>query len=77
MIDVSQYNGVINWEKVIADGVIIRAGYRGYSAGTIKQDARFSENLQGVKLNGIPFGLYFMSQAITESEAEAEALSNE
>lgn len=74
MIDVSQYNGVIDWEKVIADGVIIRAGYRGYSAGTIKQDARFSENLQGVKLNGIPFGLYFMSQAITESEAEAEAL---
>lgn len=74
MIDVSQYNGVIDWEKVVADAVIIRAGYRGYSAGTIKQDARFLENLRGVKQNGIPFGLYFMSQAITESEAAAEAL---
>ena len=74
MIDVSQYNGNITWEKVVADAAILRAGYRGYSAGVIKQDAKFAENLAGVVRNGIPFGLYFMSQAITESEADAEAL---
>lgn len=74
MIDVSQYNGIISWDKVVADAVIIRAGYRGYSAGVIKQDARLSENLAGVIRYNIPFGLYFMSQAISESEAEAEAL---
>lgn len=73
MIDISQYNGAIEWDKVKADAVIIRAGYRGYSAGVIKQDARFSENLVGVLKHNIPFGLYFMSQAITESEAAAEA----
>ena len=74
MIDVSQYNGIISWDKVVADSVIIRAGYRGYSAGVIKQDAWLSENLAGVIRYNIPFGLYFMSQAINESEAEAEAL---
>lgn len=74
MIDVSQYNGIISWDKVVADAAILRAGFRGYSAGVIKQDARFAENLQGVIMRGIPFGLYFMSQAITESEAEAEAI---
>lgn len=73
MIDVSQYNGAIEWDKVKADAVIIRAGYRGYSAGVIKQDARLSENLVGVLKHNIPFGLYFMSQAISESEAAAEA----
>lgn len=73
-IDVSQYNGKINWNKVDADGVFIRAAYRGYSAGVIKQDARLEENIKGALANKIPVGLYFMSQAVTESEAMAEAL---
>ena len=73
-IDVSQYNGRISWNKVDADGVFIRAAYRGYSAGVIKQDARLEENIQGAIANHIPVGLYFMSQAVTESEAMAEAL---
>ena len=73
-IDVSQYNGKINWNMVDADGVFIRVAYRGYSAGVIKEDARAEENLKGATGAGIPVGLYFMSQAISESEATAEAI---
>jgi len=73
-IDVSQYNGKINWDMVDADGVFIRVAYRGYSAGVIKADAMAEENLQGATKAGIPIGLYFMSQAVSESEAAAEAL---
>lgn len=72
-IDVSQYNGVIDWSKVKADGVFIRAAYRGYSAGVIKEDTQLRNNLKGATANNIPIGLYFMSQAISESEADAEA----
>lgn len=72
-IDVSTYNGKIDWSRVEADGVFIRVAYRGYSAGVIKEDARAEENLAGATKAGIPIGLYFMSQAITESEACAEA----
>ncbi len=73
-IDVSQYQNKIDWSRVEADGVFIRVAYRGYSAGVIKADARAEENLQGAEKAGIPIGLYFMSQAISESEAAAEAL---
>lgn len=72
-IDVSQYNGKIDWSRVDAAGVFIRAAYRGYSAGVIKEDARLQQNLEGAIKAGIPVGLYFMSQAISESEADAEA----
>ncbi len=72
-IDVSQYQKKIDWTKVKADGVFIRVAYRGYSAGVIKADAMAEANLKGATDAKIPIGLYFMSQAITESEAAAEA----
>lgn len=72
-IDVSQYQGKIDWSKVKCAGVFIRAGYRGYSAGVIKEDAQLENNLKGATEAGLPIGLYFMSQAISESEADAEA----
>ena len=72
-IDVSQWNGNINWNRVDADGVFIRVAYRGYSNGVIKQDKKCIENLQGATAKGIPVGLYFMSQAINEKEAQEEA----
>lgn len=73
IIDVSQYNGNINWNKVDCDGVIIRIAYRGYTVGTIKQDSKFITNMKGVTAVGIPVGIYFMSQAINVKEAEEEA----
>ena len=75
-IDVSEHQGVIDWEAVAADGIdfaIIRAGYRGYSEGGLFVDDYFSENMNGAIENGLDIGLYFFSQAITLEEAVEEA----
>lgn len=74
-IDISYANTVTDWDLVRknVDGVIIRVGYRGYSAGNIKADAKFATNIKCAASCGIPIGAYFMSQAINNVEAEAEA----
>ncbi len=76
-IDVSQYQGKIDWEAVAADGVefaFVRVGYRGYGeAGKLKEDERYAENIEGAVKAGIKVGVYFYSQAITEAEAIEEA----
>ena len=76
-IDVSSWNGVINWRKVKetrdVDFTIIRAAYRGYRTGKIVTDAMFKQNYEGARKNGIDVGLYFFSQAITPEEAVEEA----
>ena len=76
-IDVSLYQGIIDWAKVKKSGVefaMIRAGYRGYgSAGTLVEDSMFSKNVLGATSNGIDIGIYFYTQAITEEEAKEEA----
>lgn len=73
--DISTYNVIKNYPllKPCFDGVIVRIGYRGYSAGVVKEDARFKEHMTGLMESRIPYGFYFMSQAVTESEAIAEA----
>jgi GH25 family lysozyme M1 (1,4-beta-N-acetylmuramidase) len=75
-IDVSSHQGSINWQAVSQDGIefaFIRLGYRGYSEGGINLDAFFEENYLGATGVGIPVGVYFFSQAISEEEALAEA----
>ena len=75
-IDVSKFQGDIDWEKVAADGVefaIIRVGFRGYGSGLIVEDEKAKANLEGAKKAGIKLGVYFFSQAITEDEAVEEA----
>lgn len=75
-IDVSEYQGEIDWVQVKAAGVdfaIIRLGYRGTTQGLLNIDGRFEENLAGARAAGIDVGVYFFSQAISEAEAEAEA----
>ena len=75
VIDLSKYNTVTDWNKVKAevDGVIIRCGYRGYGSGKIVRDPKVIEFIQGCKSVGLPFGLYFMSQAINDAEGVEEA----
>lgn len=75
IIDVSQFNGSLSWAKVAksCDGAIIRAGYRGYGAGTLITDKNFKTNLTCAKIAGVPLGVYFVTQAITEKEAVEEA----
>ena len=77
-IDVSSYNGNIDWNAVKADpqGIsfaIIRSGYRGYNNGVIEADASFAANLQGALSAGLGCGIYFFSQAVTVEEARQEA----
>ena len=73
--DISQYNTIQHYTllKEHFDGVIVRVGYRGYSAGTIREDALFARHMQGLTENSIPYGFYFMGQAVTEQEAVSEA----
>ena len=75
IIDVSCFNTVTDWAAVAeaVDGVVIRIGYRGYSAGNIKMDANFHKHTKGALSAGIPVSFYFMSQAVSEIEAFAEA----
>ena len=75
-IDISEFQGSIDWDAVRADGItfaFIRCGGRGYSKGGIYDDSRFYENVQGAKAAGIKVGVYFFSQAITPYEALEEA----
>ena len=75
-IDVSSFQGTIDWNKVKAAGVdfaMIRVGYRGYGTGAIMLDDNFDTNIQGALNAGIKVGVYFFSQAITEEEAVEEA----
>ena len=75
-IDVSKWNGEIDWDKVKNAGVefsIIRAGYRGSVTGSLVVDPRFAENMRGAATSGIPVGVYFFTQAVNEVEAVEEA----
>lgn len=75
-IDVSKYQGAIDWEAVKNDGVdyaIIRVGIRGYSEGGILEDEFFRRNMEGAIANDIPVGVYFFTQALNEEEALEEA----
>lgn len=76
-IDVSEWNGTINWSNVKEDGIefaIVRGAYRGYgSQGTLVKDKNAANNLKQADAAGIPVGAYIFSQATTEAEAVEEA----
>ncbi len=75
-IDVSKWDGNINWPVVKQSGVefaMIRVGYRGTETGAIMIDPYFSKNIKGALANGIHVGVYFYSVAKNEMEALEEA----
>ena len=76
-IDVSAYQGDIDWDAVRSDGVefaILRIGVRGYGEeGNIKLDDKFFDNYEKAHKAGIDLGVYFFSQAISPEEAQEEA----
>lgn len=75
-IDVSEYQGDIDWQQVKEAGVefvMIRIGVRGYGNGDIYPDSRAAEYYAGAREAGLKVGAYFFSQAVTVQEAIAEA----
>ena len=75
-IDVSEFNGQINWNEVKNSGIdfaIIRCAYRGYGTGRIVEDSLCRSNITGALENGVKVGLYFFSQAISVNEGVEEA----
>ena len=72
-IDVSRYQGTIDWAKVKADGIqfaILRCG-TGYNGST--KDSKFETNYANAKKVGMPIGAYIYSYAKTVAQAEKEA----
>lgn len=75
-IDVSKWQGEINWSMVANAGIdfaIIRVGNRGSSTGVLIEDPYFKKNMEGAIAAGIKVGVYLYSQAITTAEAVEEA----
>lgn len=71
-IDVSKWNGDINWKKVKASGkadfVMIRASY-----GSEDTDPKLDANVSGAESVGIPYGFYHYTYARTVAQAKQEA----
>lgn len=70
-IDVSQWQGTIDWQKVKGSGVsfaMIRAGY-----GQNNIDKQFVRNITECNRLGIPCGVYWFSYATTAAMAKKEA----
>ncbi len=75
-IDVSKWNGAIDWNAVKNSGVsyvIIRCGYRGSTTGALIEDPMFRTNIKGAQNAGLKVGIYFFTQAMNEVEAVQEA----
>ena len=76
-IDVSDYQGSIDWVAVREAGVefaILRCGWRGYSGGSLNEDTYFLQNLEGATAAGLRVGAYFFSQATSVLEGAEEAV---
>ncbi len=75
-IDVSSWQGEINWDSVASseiDFVIIRCAFRNLSNEDILEDKYFRKNIEEANRLGIPVGVYFYSTAISKIEAIEEA----
>lgn len=75
-VDVSKFQGTVDWEKVMADGIefaFLRCAYRGYESGKIVEDETFEKNIKACNELGLDVGCYFFTEAKTEEEGIEEA----
>ena len=73
-IDVSKWQGEIDFQKVKNNGVefvIIREGYGKKDPNQV--DKKFKQNYEGAKKAGLPVGVYHYSYADSVSDAKLEA----
>ena len=74
-VDVSAFQGKVDWKKVKQSGIdfaIIRLGYRGYESGKLVEDEYAKTNLKNAKEAGLRIGAYFFSQALNIKETDQE-----
>ena len=65
VIDVSEHQGNINWEKVKNAGVVGAMIRTGYGVKDLNQiDKWFYNNLSGCQNVGMPYGFYHYSYAV-------------
>ncbi len=75
-IDVSSWQGEINWQEVRDAGVefaFIRLGYQVDFGSEYKLDPKFEDNIRGALHVGLPVGVYFYSCADSVGEAKRQA----
>ena len=75
-IDVSKWNGTIDWDEVADSGidfVIIRCGYG--SNFTDQDDSKFLDNVEGAQEAGLDIGIYLYSYATKTSGSDSSAAS--
>ena len=75
-IDVSEFQGWIDWEAVREAGydfAFVRVGYRMFDSGDLYEDSRAVKNLKRAKKAGLDVGVYVFSQAVSKKEAREEA----
>lgn len=75
-IDVSKWNGTINWKNVKNAGIefaFVRTSYRGTKTGALAKDETAVTNMKNAAAAGVKVGAYIFSQAITKAEAVQEA----
>lgn len=75
-VDLSQYNVITDYKKLSQEikYIFIRIGYRGYSKGTLTEDALFKKHIKECIANNINnIGLYYYDQSINEQEAIEQA----
>ncbi len=77
-LDMSQWQGNVNWNKIKQSGVdfvMLRLGYgKGrYGSKNCTMDTKFKSYVEGAGRVGIPIGIYFYSYAKNPEQALAEA----
>ena len=75
-IDVSSWQGDIDWKKVKEAGcnfAFIRVGYQNGRNGEIREDKYFKANIENAISNNIKVGIYFYSCAQTIEETQEQA----
>lgn len=72
-IDVSKYQGTIDWDKVKADGVEFVVIRSGYGREISQKDPYFETNYAGAKAAGLQVGTYWYSYAESAEDAKTEA----
>lgn len=73
-IDVSEFQGQINWDKVKSDGVKFAILRVGFGMDVTSQDDKYIErNIEECERLNIPYGVYLFSYANTVDKAKSEA----